>query len=284
DNMTKTQHKPNQELIGQGIGNTVAAFFGGLPGAGATIRTVVNINSGGKTRLSGMIAGVFLFSIILVLGTIASKIPAGVLAGILITVGIGVMDYRGLKTLPKMEMSEKIILLTVLILTVFWQLVFAVAVGLVMAALVFLKRFSDTSGNDVSITSLADIVKDNWIDGINVDSEVVKKVYFKDFSGPIFFGIIEEFKNSVLRLPDIDYLIIRLEKVAFIDQSGLYALEETLLDLQKSNVVIVISGPNQNVVDQLSNVHIIPDFVSESHIFHDDEKLRVWLNEEMSRS
>jgi SulP family sulfate permease len=282
--MTKTQHKPNQELIGQGIGNTVAAFFGGLPGAGATIRTVVNINSGGKTRLSGMIAGVFLFSIILVLGTIASKIPAGVLAGILITVGIGVMDYRGLKALPKMEMSEKIILLTVLILTVFWQLVFAVAVGLVMAALVFLKRFSDTSGNDVSITSLADIVKDNWIDGINVDSEVVKKVYFKDFSGPIFFGIIEEFKNSVLRLPDIDYLIIRLEKVAFIDQSGLYALEETLLDLQKSNVVIVISGPNQNVVDQLSNVHIIPDFVSESHIFHDDEKLRVWLNEEMSRS
>ena len=171
-----------------------------------------------------------------------------------------------------------------LILTVFWQLVFAVAVGLVMAAFVFLKRFSDSSGNDVKITSLADAVQDNWIDGVEVDSDKVRKVYFKDFSGPIFFGIIEEFKNSVLRLPDIDYLIIRLEKVAFIDQSGLYALEETLLDLQKSNVVIVISGPNQNVVDQLSNVHIIPDFVSESHIFHDDEKLRVWLNEEMSRS
>jgi SulP family sulfate permease len=183
-----------------------------------------------------------------------------------------------------MELSEKIILLTVLILTVFWQLVFAVAVGLVMAALVFLKRFSDTSGNDVSITSLADIVKDNWIDGINVDSEVVKKVYFKDFSGPIFFGIIEEFKNSVLRLPDIDYLIIRLEKVAFIDQSGLYALEEVLVDLKKDNIVVAISGPNQNVLDQLLNVHIIPDFVSESHIFHDAEKLQSWLNKEISRS
>lgn len=284
DNMTKTQHKPNQELIGQGIGNTIAAFFGGLPGAGATIRTVVNINSGGKTRLSGMMAGVFLFSIILVLGTIASKIPAGVLAGILITVGIGVMDYRGLKALPKMEWSEKIILITVLILTVFWQLVFAVAVGLVMAALVFLKRFSDSSGNDVTITSLADAVQDNWIDGIEVDSDKVRKVYFKDFSGPIFFGIIEEFKNSVLKLPEIDYLIIRMERVAFIDQSGLYALEETLLDLQKNNVEIAISGPNQKVLDQLMNVHIIPNFVSKSHVFHDAESLQSWLNDEISRS
>jgi SulP family sulfate permease len=229
-----------------------------------------------------MMAGVFLFSIIIVLGTIASKIPAGVLAGILITVGIGVMDYRGLKALPKMEWSEKIILLTVLILTVFWQLVFAVAVGLVMAALVFLKRYSDASGSDVTITSLADAVKDNWIDGVNDDSEEVRKVYFKDFSGPIFFGIIEEFKKSVLQLPEIDYLIIRMERVAFIDQSGLYALEETLLDLQKNNVVVAISGPTQNVLDQLVNVQIIPNLVSKSHVFNDTESLQNWLNGEIS--
>ena len=94
DNMTKTKHKPNQELIGQGIGNSVAAIFGGLPGAGATIRTVVNISSGGTTRLSGMIASVLLLVVLLALGPIASQIPAAVLAGILITVGIGVMDYK----------------------------------------------------------------------------------------------------------------------------------------------------------------------------------------------
>ena len=92
DNMTKTQHKPNKELIGQGIGNSVAAIFGGIPGAGATIRTVVNINAGGKTRISGMMAGVLLLIILLALGPVASQIPAAVLAGILITVGIGVMD------------------------------------------------------------------------------------------------------------------------------------------------------------------------------------------------
>jgi len=91
DNMTKTKHKPNKELVGQGIGNSIAALFGGIPGAGATIRTVVNINSGGKTKLSGMIAGILLFSILMIPGlpNLASKIPAAVLAGILITVGIG---------------------------------------------------------------------------------------------------------------------------------------------------------------------------------------------------
>jgi SulP family sulfate permease len=86
----------------------------------------------------------------------------------------------------------------------------------------------------------------------------------------------------VLQLPEIDYLIIRMERVAFIDQSGLYALEETLLDLQKNNVVVAISGPTQNVLDQLVNVQIIPNLVSKSHVFNDTESLQNWLNGEIS--
>ena len=138
DNMTKTVHKPNKELIGQGIGNSIGAIFGGLPGAGATIRTVVNINAGGKTRLSGMIAGVLLLIILLALGPIASKIPAAVLAGILITVGIGVMDYKGLKAIPSMPREEVIILIVVLVLSTFWNLVYAVGIGLVIASWIFM--------------------------------------------------------------------------------------------------------------------------------------------------
>jgi SulP family sulfate permease len=106
--MTKTKHKPNKELVGQGIGNSIAAIFGGIPGAGATIRTVVNINSGGKTKLSGMIAGIMLLVILIRFGPVASKIPAAVLAGILITVGIGVMDYKGLKAIPKFTKRPKL--------------------------------------------------------------------------------------------------------------------------------------------------------------------------------
>ena len=96
DNMTKTQHNSNRELIGQGIGNTLAGIIGGLPGAGATMRTVVNINAGGKTNLSGVIHGVVLIIILFGAGTYARLIPLPVLAGILITVGVGIIDYKGI--------------------------------------------------------------------------------------------------------------------------------------------------------------------------------------------
>ena len=142
DNLTKTKHLPNRELIGQGIGNSISALFGGIPGAGATIRTVVNIQSGGKTKLSGMVAALVLLIILLLLGPIASQIPAAVLAGILITVGIGVMDYRGLRAISKIPRSEVGVMFVVLVLAVVWNLVYAVGIGLVLASLSFMKKWA----------------------------------------------------------------------------------------------------------------------------------------------
>ena len=283
DNLTKTQHKPNKELVGQGIGNTIAAFFGGLPGAGATIRTVVNINAGGKTRLSGMIAGIFLFCILIVLGPIASMIPAAVLAGILITVGIGVMDYKGLKALPKMETSEKIILLTVLILTVFWQLVYAVGVGLVMAALVFLKKMSDVSSKEVEIKSLENTKPDLWGDEIEVDEAIRERVLFKHLNGPMFFGVVTDFRNLVAELPEVDYLIIRMERVPFIDQSGIYALEEAIQDLQNRDVKVVLTSPNQQVLNLLEGLNLVPNTIPRDLVFSDFVDCKKWLGEQIRK-
>ena len=155
DNMTKTKHQPNKELIGQGIGNSIAAIFGGIPGAGATIRTVVNINAGGKTRLSGMIASILLVVVLLALGPVASQIPAAVLAGILITVGIGVMDYKGLKAIPNMPKPEVAVMLIVLILASVWNLVFAVGIGFVMASLMFMKKIGDLTAERSEVTAVA---------------------------------------------------------------------------------------------------------------------------------
>ncbi|HFC29709.1 MAG TPA: SulP family inorganic anion transporter, partial [Oceanospirillales bacterium] len=156
DNMTKTKHKPNKELIGQGIGNSIGAVFGGIPGAGATIRTVVNINAGGVTRLSGMIAGLLLLVILLALGPVASQIPAAVLAGLLITVGIGVMDYKGLKAIPYMPRPEVLIMLVVLILSSIWNLVYAVGIGLVIASLMFMKKIGDLTAEQSDVKSLSE--------------------------------------------------------------------------------------------------------------------------------
>ena len=152
--MTKTKHAPNKELIGQGIGNSIAAIFGGIPGAGATIRTVVNIKAGGKTKLSGVIAGILLLVILMLLGPVASKIPAAVLAGILMTVGIGVMDYKGLKAIPYIPISEVGIMLLVMLLSVFWDLVSAVGIGLVLASLIFMKKMGDVTSEQSHIKAL----------------------------------------------------------------------------------------------------------------------------------
>jgi SulP family sulfate permease len=135
DNKTKTKHNSNRELIGQGIGNIGAGLIGGLPGAGATMRTVVNIDAGGRTRLSGVIHGVGLLIVLLGAGAYAAMIPLPVLAGILITVGLGIIDYKGLRHIKDVPRSEAVIMLIVLGLTVFVDLLQAVAVGMVLASI-----------------------------------------------------------------------------------------------------------------------------------------------------
>ena len=133
DNMTDTKHNSNKELIGQGIGNSIAALFGGIPGAGATIRTVVNIDAGGKTKLSGMAAAILLLFFLMILGPLASHIPNAVLAGILVTVGIGVMDKKTLKNIHNLPIKDVLVMFLVLTLTVFWDLIFAVAIGVIVS-------------------------------------------------------------------------------------------------------------------------------------------------------
>ncbi|MFP5504116.1 MAG: SulP family inorganic anion transporter, partial [Candidatus Sericytochromatia bacterium] len=143
DNITKTRHNSNQELIGQGIGNAVAGLFGGLPGAGATMRTVVNVKAGGRERLSGAVHGLILLLALVGLGALASRIPLAVLAGILITVGIGIVDYKGIRHALRAPRGDTAIMLVVLVLTVFVDLMQAVAIGLIMAAMLVVKRLSD---------------------------------------------------------------------------------------------------------------------------------------------
>lgn len=279
DNMTRTRHNPNKELVGQGIGNSIAALFGGLPGAGATIRTVVNIQAGGKTKLSGMMAGLFLFVILLFLGPVASNIPGAVLAGILITVGIGVMDYKGLRAFPKMATAEKVILIVVLSLTVFWQLVGAVGIGLILAAMVFLKRMSDLSANQTELTTLGRTIDEDplWEDEVSLPKDVLERVIFKHLDGPMFFGYASSFQTFVAELPLINLLVIRMEKVPFMDQSGLYALESAIEDLHSLDVVVALCGPNDEVMDLMKRMKVVPRLVPERLIFENFDQTRSWL-------
>ena len=271
DNMTKTKHKPNKELIGQGIGNTIGALFGGIPGAGATIRTVVNINAGGKTRISGMMAGIILLIILLALGPIASMIPAAVLAGILITVGFGVMDYKGLKAIPYMPRAEVSIMIIVLVLSSVWNLVYAVGIGLVIASLMFMKKIGDLTAENSSVIPLKEVP---WKDEKNVP----KNVFIKHVEGPLFFGSTSEFQQLAKQIPnDSSIIIIRLGKMPYIDQSGLYAMEDVLVDLVSNDKKVLIVGLIEQPKYMLERIDIIPDLIPEDQVFENFDQSLLWV-------
>jgi SulP family sulfate permease len=268
DNMTKTQHKSNKELIGQGLGNIATAAIGGIPGAGATMRTVVNINSGGKTRLSGVIHSITLLIVLLGAGTYAELIPLPVLAGILINVGIGIIDYKGIKHIPHVPYADSIIMLTVLGLTVFVDLLQAVAVGMVLASILFMKKMSDIAESKSSVGFVGQFAREEaWDDEKNISEKIGKEVYIKHFDGPIFFGFTARFQAMHRELPDIKIIILRMSKVPYIDQSGIYAIEDAVLDLKAKGVVVLMTKLQEQPKDMLMNIGLIPNLIPEEHLF-----------------
>ncbi|WP_425234971.1 SulP family inorganic anion transporter [Ulvibacterium sp.] len=288
DNMTKTKHKPNKELVGQGIGNSIAAIFGGLPGAGATIRTVVNINSGGQTRLSGMVAAVLLLIVLLAMGPIASQIPAAVLAGILITVGIAVMDYKGLRAIPNLPKdikigplklsSEVVIMLVVLVLSTFWNLVYAVGIGLVIASLTFMKKIGDLTAERSDIKSLEK--EKAWADESSFPRNLQEEVFIKHIKGPLFFGSTNDFQLLADQIPETaSYVIIRLDRMQYMDQSGLYAMEDVLQELNKNKVTVLFVDLQQQPRYMMERIDIIPDFIPEEQIFDNFKECNAWIKQ-----
>jgi SulP family sulfate permease len=277
DNVTKTKHKSNQELIGQGIGNTVSGMFGGLPGAGATMRTLVNVRSGGRNRISGVIHSLVLLVILLGAGKYAAMIPQSVLAGILITVGIGILDYKSLRHINKVPRTDAVIMIIVLLVTVFFDLLLAVGIGMVMASILFMKQMSDLTGERSKISDLMSIKDEiSWPDE-KVPAYIQDNVVIKHLDGPLFFGFTSDFMDKIGRLPDIKFVIIRMERVPFIDQSGLYALEEAVLSLEQRNIQVMITGLQTQPEDRLRRIRIIPDLIPENNLFRTFKDAIKWL-------
>ncbi len=278
DNMTKTRHLPNKELIGQGIGNTISAIFGGLPGAGATIRTVVNINSGGVTRLSGMISSMVLLLILLIFSSVASAIPAAVLAGILVTVGISVMDYRGLKAIPSLPKdvkwgklgmsSEVIVMLTVMLLATFWNLVYAVGIGLVIASLMFMKKIGDSTAELSKLKALPSDSSMEEEEVVDADGDGIADIVIKEIIGPLFFGSADGFQKLAKKIPSSAKVVVfRLETMNYIDQSGLYALEEILVELSDQGKTIYLIDLQKQPRYMMERVEMVPKLIPRENIF-----------------
>jgi SulP family sulfate permease len=273
DNKTKTKHNSNRELIGQGIGNVGAGLIGGLPGAGATMRTVVNIDAGGRTRLSGVVHGLALLVVLLGAGGYAALIPLPVLAGILITGGLGIIDYKGLKHLPNVPRSEAVIMLIVLLLTVFVNLLQAVAVGMVLASILFMKKMGDVANESAEAMPMA--ASSGSVLG-GEDSE--NQVYVQTFNGPIFFGFTSHFSQIISELPKVKMVVFRMENVPYIDQSGMYAIEDAVLDLEKRGIEVFMTGIQKQPEDMLRGIKLIPEVIEEESLFSDFETFKRFVS------
>lgn len=270
DNMTKTKHNSNRELIGQGIGNAIAAIFGGIPGAGATKGTVVNINSGGRTRVSGTIHGLVLLVVLLGLGTLAAHIPLAVLAGLLIPIGFKIVDTKGLKHLLAVPRADAIVLILVLLMTTFGSLIQAVGFGLLLASLLFMKRASDIGEKGMEVGTLAGFDGEKpWQDELKFYEAYKDKVYIKHLYGPLFFGFTSHFQSEMKNIPkEIKALIIRMDRVPYIDQSGLYALENAVLELHNKGVKVLLTAVQEQPKDKLISIDIVPDLISHDQLFN----------------
>ncbi len=269
DNITKTQHNSNRELIGQGIGNMISGLFCGIAGAGATMRTVVNVKSGGRSQISGMVHSLFLLAVLLGLGSLVKYVPLSVLAGILISVGWGIIDFKGFKDLLKIPRADAVVLIIVFLLTVFVDLLTAVGIGMVIACVLFMKRASDLVEGGYSSSEMTNFDKESpWSDEGGIPDEMRHKIYIQRLNGPIFFGTITKFQNVMNDVPeDAKIVIIRMRLVSFMDQSGLYAMETAIKDIQDRGAMVLMTIIQPQPMYMLKTMNLIPDLVPEEHTF-----------------
>jgi len=283
DNMTKTRHDSNRELVGQGIGNMAAALIGGLPGAGATMRTVINIKSGGTSPLSGVVAGGFLLAVLLGLGSPVGQIPNAVLAGILITVGIGIVDYKGLRHLTEVPRADATVMVIVLLLTVFVDLLVAVGSGMVLAALLFMKNISDVIEHRTVTAPLSEFSREiPWADEGDLVARRGDKVFIKHLDGPLFFGFANRFQELMSRFPDLEVVVLRFDKVPYMDQSGLYALEDAVMYLTENGIRVVFTDIHGQPRDLAERIRLIPDLVPPESCFATFADAASWLEKYLS--
>lgn len=251
DKVLHARHNSNRELIGQGIGNVVSGFIGGLPGAGATMRSMVNVKAGGTTLVSGSIHGVVLLTVLIFFSKIASEIPLASLAAILLTVGISIMDWRVLKSIKKTPRSDVFVMVTVLGLTIFVDLIIAVLVGVALASVLFVKQLTDAKLSSVSNLETLEELREVTD---HIPEAVRKTTYSYVINGPLFFGEAKNLADTIDTLSDAKYIALRFVNVPLVDQTGAFALETAIEKWQRKGIKVLLIGIQPHVRKILEDI------------------------------
>lgn len=267
DEMTNTKHDSNRELIGQGIANMVTPLFGGIPATGAIARTATNVKSGAATPVSGIIQGLVVLAVLLLLAPLASHIPLASMAPILMVVAWNMSEMKKFSQILKTRTADSLILVSIFLLTVFVNLTTAVAVGLLLSMIIFVKRMSE-------MHSVTKVLPDPTDARHRVTSSIINKehdcpqVNICTIEGPLFFGSAQAFENTLQQVmnPNVKVVILRLGKVPYIDISGEAKLSSIVTSLKERGGTMLISGiqPQPKAVLEKTKLN---EEIGENHFF-----------------
>jgi len=278
DNISQTKHNSDRELIGQGIGNAVAGLFSGLPGAGATMRTVINVKSGGETPISGMVHSLVLLIVLVGAGPLAEKIPTALLAGILIKVGLDIIDWGFLRRAHKLSLKTAVVMYGVLLMTVFWDLIWAVLVGVFIANMLTIDSITETQ--------LEGMDADNPLDKENIQAKNLLPAEEKDLldkcsgevmlfrlKGPLSFGAAKGISDRMSLVRNYKILILDITDVPRLGVTATLAIEDMMQEAKNNSRKAFVAGANEKVKERLSK------FGVEGIITTRKEALQVAINE-----
>jgi len=268
DSLTRTEHDSNKELIGQGIGNFMSGLCGGLPGAGATMGTVVNIQTGAKTALSGITRALVLLAIVLGAAPLMQNIPMAVLAGIAIKVGIDILDWSFLKRAHVVSTRATLIMYGVLLLTVFVDLILAVFVGVFIANILTIERLSELQSQEVKTITDADDAIDLSDEEKKLLNQANGQVLLFYLSGPMIFGVAKAIAREHAAMGNVGAIILDLTDVPMLGVTACLAIENVVLEaLERGRVVYIVgaAGDTHNrlqkfgVLDRLPLDHLVSE-------------------------
>lgn len=240
DGMIGGRHRSNMELIAQGGGNMLSALFGGIPATGAIARTATNVKNGGRTPIAGIVHALTLLVIMLVAAPLAGRIPLACLAGILVVVAYNMSEWRSFVSALKGHRYDALVLLATFVITVVFDLVLAIEVGMVLAAFLFMKRMSDISG-------LKDVLA-HGPDTEPGEEKLPPGVRLFDVNGPLFFGAAEKFQNALTEINDRQQvIIIRLRHVPLIDATGMHRMGHVIQQLERQKKRVFLTDVERAV-------------------------------------
>ena len=280
------RHDPDRELLGQGLANVAVGFFGGMPATGALARTAVNVRSGAKTRIAAAFHGVVLLGILLFLAPLATEIPLAVLGGILMVVAVRMVESHAARTILRSTRSDAFVLLLTMGVTVVFDLILAVEVGMIAAGFLFVVRMSKMLSIDPEVLSgpttghhdtAAEVREESDLDRDNI-------LAFR-IDGPVFFGAAAQFFDQVLKeTSGIKVVILRMRRVPVMDATGLTALRGLVEALERKHIVVMVSGLQPQPREMLERTGVL-DLISRNreHLFATSEEAIAHAREHLGR-